>query len=148
MADRLFNMEPLNSRKPTELLAAMNKVRPADDAQLFVYLFLQRLPREVRILLTKKAISDIQSLVEKADDLIAYHRPQQHDVAALAAVNHEVSTTADGEEPPVAAVRKGHKKRGGKQFKGRKQQSRADSVERNSQLCWLYIRFGDKARRC
>jgi fumarylacetoacetate (FAA) hydrolase family protein len=126
----------------------MNKLQPADDAQLFAYLFLQRLPREVRILLTKEDIFDMQSLAEKADDLIAYHRPQQHDVVAVAAVNHEVTATADEEEPLVAAVRKGSKKKGGKQFKGKKQQSHADSLEGNSLLCWLHIRFGDKARCC
>jgi hypothetical protein len=43
MVDHIVNMEPLNGRKPTELLAAMSKYRPADDKHFFAYHFLQRL---------------------------------------------------------------------------------------------------------
>jgi hypothetical protein len=45
--DRLDALEPLNSRKPSEMLAEMNKLKPADNKQYLVYFFLQRLPREV-----------------------------------------------------------------------------------------------------
>jgi hypothetical protein len=77
---------------------------------------------------------------------MALHRPQQHDVAAVA-------DPADGgeDEGAVAAVKKAankkaaNKKRFGKQ---RAQRSRSASIERRSPLCWLHIRFGDKARRC
>jgi hypothetical protein len=83
MVDKLFNMEPLNGCKPTELLATMVKLRSPDHAHLFTYLCLQRLPMEVQILLAKEDVNNMQALLEKADDMVAYHRPQHHDVALV-----------------------------------------------------------------
>jgi hypothetical protein len=135
LAEQLFSMELLNGRKPTELLAAMNKLRPADDAHLFAFLFLQRLPREVRVLLADQDVSNMQAIGEKADDLMAYHRPQSHH--------------PPGEEETVTTVKKGSgKKWGSRQYKQRRQRSCSSSVEKRSPLCWLHIRHGDKARRC
>jgi hypothetical protein len=146
MVDHIVNMEPLNGRKPTELLAAMSKFRPADDKHFFAYHFLQRLPREVRVLLSREPVDNMQSLAEKADGFMALHKPQQHDVAAVAAAE-------DGDEDTaVAAVKRaaaGKKSGGKKRFnKAKRQRSRSNSTERRSPLCWLHIRFGDKARRC
>jgi hypothetical protein len=87
--DRLANMELLGHCKPTELLAAMAKFRPAEDHHFFAYHFLQRLPREVRLLLSQEECRDMQSLAEKADGLMALHVPQHHDVAAIPAEQQE-----------------------------------------------------------
>jgi hypothetical protein len=38
--DKLVNMEPLNGRKPSDLLLNMEKLKPTDENQYFVYLFL------------------------------------------------------------------------------------------------------------
>jgi hypothetical protein len=46
MVDKLFNMELLNNCKATKLLAAMVKLRPADDAHHM----------EVQILLAKEEV--------------------------------------------------------------------------------------------
>jgi hypothetical protein len=142
--DRLVTMEPLNGRKPSELLAAMSKLKPADDKQYFAYFFLQRLPREVRILLSQEPVADMRALAEKADALMALHVPQQHEVAAVAPPDPDDATVA-------AAARSSGAKKGG-HFKKKKQQRRQRSSspgeERRSPLCWLHIRFGDKARRC
>jgi hypothetical protein len=145
MVDHIVNM-PLNGRKPTELWAAMSKFRPADDKHFFAYHFLQRLPREVRVLLSREPVDNMQSLAEKADGFMALHKPQQHDVAAVAAAE-------DGDEDTVVAAVKraaaGKKSGGKKRFsKAKRQRSRSNSTERRSPLCWLHIRFGDKARRC
>jgi hypothetical protein len=143
MVDHIVNMERLNGRKPSELLAAMSKYRPADDRHFFAYHFLQRLPREVRVLLSREPVENMQAIAEKADGFMALHKPQQHDVAAVA-------TREDAEED--APVRKGasFRKGGGKKKFGKqkRQRSRSNSTERRSPLCWLHIRFGDKARRC
>jgi hypothetical protein len=149
--DQIVNMEPFNGRKPSELLAAMSKFRPADDKHFFAYLFLQLLPREVRVLLSHESVDNMQALAEKADGFMALHRPQQHDVAAVGA-------PADGgeDEGAVAAVKKAANKKAAnkkgankKRFrKQRAQRSRSASIERRSRLCWLHIRFGDKARCC
>jgi hypothetical protein len=137
-------MELLNGRKPSEMLAAMNKLKPADDKQFFAYFFLQRLPREVRILLSQEPVADMRALAEKADALMALHVPQQHDVAAVAQPELEEATVA-------AAARNSGSKRAG-QFKKKEHQRQQPSTlpgeERRSPLCWLHIRFGNKARGC
>jgi hypothetical protein len=66
MVDRLMAMEPLGGRKATELLTAMQKLRPPRDNQFFAWAFLQRLPREVRVLLAHDDHSDMRKLAEKA----------------------------------------------------------------------------------
>jgi hypothetical protein len=49
--DKLIAMEPLGGRKLTELLAAMQKLRLPQDEAFFTWAFIQRLLREVRVLL-------------------------------------------------------------------------------------------------
>jgi hypothetical protein len=66
LVDRLVNMEPLGGRKASELLVAMQKYRPPKDEHFFAYHFLQRLPREIRVLLAREDQSDMQKLAEKA----------------------------------------------------------------------------------
>jgi hypothetical protein len=140
--DRLVAMEPLSGRKPSELLADMNKLKPADDKQFFAYFFLNRLPREVRILLSQEPVSDMRALAAKADALMALHVPHQHEVAAVA--------PQDSDDGTVAAAAKGGGKKSApqKKKKHRRQRSQSPNDERRSPLCWLHIRFGDKARRC
>jgi hypothetical protein len=76
-------MEPLSGRKPSALLADMNKLKPAGGKQFFAYFFLNRLPREVHILLLQELVSDMLALAAKADALMALHAPHQHEVAAV-----------------------------------------------------------------
>jgi hypothetical protein len=83
--DKLVSMELLNGRKPSDLLAEMEKLKPSDEQQHFAYHFLQRLPREVRVLLTREPINNTRALAEKADSYMALHQPQSHvDVTAVA----------------------------------------------------------------
>jgi hypothetical protein len=140
--DRLVALEPLNSRKPSEMLAEMNKLKPADNEQYFAYFFLQLLPREVRILLSQEPVADMRGLAAKADTLMALHVPQQHEVAAVVPPDAEDGTVA-------AAARSSGKKTAQrkKKFQHRRQRSQSPD-EKRSPLCWLHIRFGDKARRC
>jgi hypothetical protein len=142
--DQLLQMEPLNGRKPSDMLVEMEKLKPADPNQYFAYMFLHRLPREVRVLLTKEPVDNMRALAEKADAFMALHRPQSHDMAALVA-----ATATDAEEEQVAAVKNTRK---ASQFKGRRKQrpqrGSSPADERKSPLCWLHIRFGEKARCC
>jgi hypothetical protein len=137
--DKLISMEPLNGRKPSDLLVQMERLKPADEKQYFAYHFLQRLPREVRVLLTREPVDNMRALAEKA--YMALHQPQSHDAIAA------VSTTPDADEEAVAAVKGGGRK-GKSSKKKNKQRSYSPSKEKKSPLCWLHIRFGDKARRC
>jgi hypothetical protein len=135
--DKLMQLEPLNGRKPSDMLIEMEKLKPADDKQYFAYMFLQRLPSEVRVLLSKEPIDNMRQLAEKA-----LHQPQSHDVTAPVA-----ATAPKCEEESVAAVKAGGKK-GGQKQKKKKQRNASPFDERRSPLCWLHICFGDKARRC
>jgi hypothetical protein len=140
--DQLLQMEPLNGRKPSDMLVDMEKLRPADPDQYSANMFLHRLPREVRVLLTKEPVDNMRALAEKADAFMALHRPKSHDTAAPVA--------AAAEEDPVAAVK--YAKKGGGHGKGKRRQrpqrGSSPAEEKRSPLCWLHIRFGDKARRC
>jgi hypothetical protein len=147
--DRLVNMEGLNGRKPSELLSAMDKLKPKDANSFYAYHFLQRMPREVRLLLAKKDLSDMRALAAEADDLMALHQPQAHD--AVAAVQPAAQAEATGEDDTVAAVggrpaaKKKQKKKGGKKQRNR---SSSPSIVEKSPLCWAHIRYGDKAYSC
>jgi hypothetical protein len=140
MVDKIVNMEPLGSRKPTELLAAMSRFRPKEDHHFFAYHFLQRLPREIRVLLARDCCKDLQAVAEKADALMALHLPQSHDITAVAPVTDEA--VPGSEEELAAAIQKGGKKKK-KWIKKKRQQE-----EIKSPLCHFHIKFGDKAHRC
>jgi hypothetical protein len=143
MVDKIANMEPLGGRKPTELLAAMAKYRPKEDHHFFSYFFLQRLPREIRVLLARECSKDIQALAEKADELMALHIPQQHDITAVAPVADEAAL---GDEQEIAAaVQKGGRQR---KKKWSKKQHKKEKEDFKSPLCHFHIRYGDKAFRC
>jgi hypothetical protein len=57
--DALVNMELLGARKPSELLAAMEKHKPKNMNSFYVYNFLQSLPREIRVLLARDDMGDM-----------------------------------------------------------------------------------------
>jgi hypothetical protein len=133
MVDKIANMEPLGGRKPTELLTVMAKYRPKDDHHFFAYFFLQRLPREIRILLARDCSKDIQALAEKADELMALHIPQQHDITAIAPVADEAAL---GDEPEVAAAAQ----KGGRQWKKKwtKKQQKKEKEDFKSPQCHFH----------
>jgi hypothetical protein len=101
MVEKLVNLEALGGRKPSELMAAMQKFRPPKDKHFFIYHFLQRLPKEVRILLAHDDFSDPRKLAEKADGLMAIHQPHAPDVTAVAAA---AAGLAIAEQDSVAAA--------------------------------------------
>ena len=70
----LHAMEPLGSRKPSELLADMLEMCPVDQQSniFFAVLFLQRLPRDIRVLLTHEDHTDLRGLAAHADRLVAF----------------------------------------------------------------------------
>jgi hypothetical protein len=118
--DRLSAMEPLNSRKPSESLVAMSKLQLADHWQYFAYFFLQWLPREVRILLSQEPVVDMIALAGKADALMALHKLQQHNMAAVTPPDLEDATVTG------AAKSSGLKKAG--HFKKKKPHCRQRSL--------------------
>jgi hypothetical protein len=60
--DKVVNAPPLGVMKPTELLSVMSKHNPDEDHHFFAYYFLQRLPREVRVLLAREDCKNMQAV--------------------------------------------------------------------------------------
>ena len=123
--EQLFNLPPLGSQKPSELLAEMLRLCPRgqENNAFFNCLFLNKLPRELRILLSEADMADKQALGARADLFAAHNSKQAHDVvAAVAAVS---LSDQEGEETTVAAVRPGggSGQRGGG-WKAKKKQGR------------------------
>jgi hypothetical protein len=67
--EKLMQLEPLGSRKPTELLAEMLELCPRrqESNMFFLFLFLQRLPQELRMMLDKDESLTPHQLTAKAD---------------------------------------------------------------------------------
>ena len=70
----LLTVEPLGCRKPSELLADMWELCPAEKLNniFFAALFLQRLPREIRVMLTHENHSNLHRMAAYADRLVAF----------------------------------------------------------------------------
>jgi hypothetical protein len=165
MVDKLVNLEPLGGRKPSQLMAAMQKLRPPRDEHFFIYHFLQRLPKEVRILLAHEDFSNTRKLAEKADSLMAIHQAHAPDVTAsrdgrkknrggnrrcsrspsplsqhhIHFSQSRAASHAASRTASRAASRDGRKKNRG----GNRRCSRSPSP-----FCHYHIRYGDKARNC
>jgi hypothetical protein len=98
-AERLFAMPALGARKRSELMAEMLEIclRGEEKTELFACLFLQRLPREIRVLLARVDHKDPKELAEQADHFWGLHETP----TSIAAV----TVSGGGEEQLVAAVR-------------------------------------------
>ena len=95
----LLAVEPLGGRKPSKLLADMWELCPNNqhNSIFFAALFLQRLPKEIRVMLTHEDHSDLRRLAAHADRLVAFggrqdivaaavEQPQQEEI--VAAIQH------------------------------------------------------------
>ena len=83
--DSLLKMEPLGTRRPSELLAAMLEACPRGQETniFFTHLFLCRLPAELRIMRGEDDHQDVRNLVTKADKLWALHGQKSGLVASV-----------------------------------------------------------------
>jgi hypothetical protein len=167
--EKLFQMDSLGGRKPSELLTEMMEMCPTghEASPFFLFLFLQRLPKELRIMLGEDDHLDLRATAAKADKLWAVHGHQQH--GTVAAV--EPSSQFEPPAASVAAVRGGFipraNKSGAQRGKGRGRggHSKAASSSLNAGaavytpppaalarqsagLCFYHWSFGDKADKC
>ncbi len=170
--EQLQNLPPLGAQKPSELLAEMLRLCPRgqENNAFFNCLFLNKLPRELRILLLEADMADKQALGARADLFSAHNSKQAHDVVAVVAAVS--SSDQEGEETTVAVIRpgagSGQRSGGGGQrgggWKGKKNQGRgggggsgqqvshtlthADQARVRSGLCFSHFCFGANAKRC
>ncbi len=112
-AERLFQMPALGGRKPSEMMAAMLETCPRGEEKtnLFACIFLQRLPREIRVLLAKADHKDPKTPATQADELWALH-DTSNGGGGVAAVQE--SSDSDF----VAAI-SGDRRRGGGSARGK-----------------------------
>jgi hypothetical protein len=158
--EKMMRLPPLGDRKPSVMLAEMLEFCPAGEATtaVFAFLFLQRLPREIRVLLSEDDPADMRAIAEKADRLIAIHVPQSHDsCAAVAAV--DVADDSD----VVAALQgaRSRKEKGNRRPQQPSPQQKAlgrrfdiskKAQERGTPLrtsmCYYHAKFGEQAKYC
>jgi hypothetical protein len=163
--EALFKMEALGGRKPSELLAQMLELCPRGEEKnpFFLFLFLQRLPRELRVLLGDEALEEPRDLADKADKLWALHSHQHGVIAAV---------EAEEDDAPVAAVKpagQSYRGRGGRKGgRGRGRgggggtgsggshnaepvtpnQAPAALARMSTGLCHFHWTYGEKAQKC
>jgi hypothetical protein len=165
--EKLVSSQGLGGQKPSELLASMLQLCPAGEGntRLFRFLYLQRLPRELRILLSEDAASPLHALAARADILWSHNSSRGSGILAAAV------SAADAEEEPgqVAAVRGGGARggRGGRSGRGGKKNNRGnqrgqpdasggggavqdgqapvDFARAGSGLCHAHFVYGNKA---
>jgi hypothetical protein len=157
--EKLFAMSALGSRKPSDLMASMLEICPRGEekTELFACLFLQRLPREIRVLLAKADHKDPKALADEADQLWGMHDTP----ATLAPV-----LAADlPEDAMLAAVCRDHGGRGGCGDRGSRgrggrdrgaggagQQDNEPDISREARLaaglCVKHWRYGEAATSC
>ena len=142
----LTTVEPLGGRRPSELLASMLELCPRGEeaSPFFFYHFLQRLPREIRVLLADEDAANMRAVAEKADRLMILHKPQSHEVGVAA-----VAPLSD-EDEAVAAVTGGSRRRAAhKKKKAKKGSSNNSNKSGDKQgLCYFHNKFGERAHRC
>jgi hypothetical protein len=99
--------------------------RGQENNAFFNCLFLNKLPRELRVLLSEADMADKQVLGALADLFAAHNSKQAHDVGAAVAAGP--SSEQEGEETTVAAIRPG----AGSGQHGGEQRAAAGGVRRN-----------------
>ena len=153
--EKLHQLEPLGGRKPSELLAIMLEICPRgqDTSLFFQYLFLQCLPRELRIMLAEDDHADLRKTAEKADNLWAIHTKQSHDV--VAALEPEADSDIVAAIPSRGNGARGGGRSGGSRGGGRAPNSNQQDVstprslaQQSAGLCFYHWSFGDKATKC
>jgi hypothetical protein len=105
--EQLFSLPYQAAQKPSKLLVEMLSLCPRgqENNAFFNCLFLNKLPRELRILLSEADMADKQALGARADLFATHNHKQAHDVvAALDAVS---LLEPEGKETTMATVHPG-----------------------------------------
>ena len=163
--EMIMAMPSLGARKPSQMMAAMLELCPPGQEQspFFICCFMQRLPRELRILLSEADTTNLKLLTDRADALHGH----MHEAMAVAAVE----SLHLEEEYSVQPVRQGGGARryptqpvnppgGAKKKQGTEQLAAGNAaaakqepeISRQARLavgmCLPHWRWGDKARTC
>jgi hypothetical protein len=155
-AEKLFAMPALGARKPSDLMAAMLEICPRGEekTELFACLYLQRLPRELRILLARADHKDPKALADEADKLWGMHVTPADQLAALAIDVEQPEGTLTVMRPAADAARgrSGRGRRGRNAGGGGQRPPMESQASREARLtaglCIKHWRYGDQANSC
>ncbi len=114
--EKLLSLRVMGQQKPSELQAEIIRICPGGEENFVFFncLFLQKLPRELRVLLSEADMADTRLLSGQADQLWA-HVQLHHDTVAVAAESDD----ADGAVAAEQSARGGQgNRRGGQQLRG------------------------------
>ena len=129
-AEKLMALPTLGDRKPSDLLATMLEICPRgwEKENFFTFLFMSRLPLNVRVLLKGVPTANLQLLAEAADEASALHSPAGNYVNNINVAGQNVHVLAQEQENLVAAL----KSAGFKQGKGKKGNFRSGPGKKDS----------------
>jgi hypothetical protein len=142
------------------MLAEMLEYCPAGESTtaVFAFLYLQRLPREIRVLLSEDDPANMRAIAEKVDRLIAMHMPQSLDTCAavtaedsfedadvVAALQGARSCKDKGSERPQQAPTQ--QKELGRRIDLAKKGPEPGRSFRTS-MCYYHAKFGERAKHC
>jgi hypothetical protein len=152
--EQLTQHRPIPGQRPSEVLAELTQFCPLGESntKIFRLLYLSRLPRELRIILSEDTDSPLTALAARADQLWS-HTPQHGSgVAAVSSSDTDGEVAAIGRGRNRGAKRGNNKPRGGGGGgRGRGSHQDADSARQEqlaSGLCWAHWRFGEEAYTC
>jgi hypothetical protein len=112
--EKLHQMDALGGRRPSDLLHEMTELCPTgyEESPFFLFLFLQRLPNELRIVLGEADNhEDVQATAAKADKLWSLHNHQQHGM--VAGVDSSLLSLPSPPSATIAVVKPGQPMKGG-----------------------------------
>lgn len=161
---QLLTAEELGDRKPTELLRRMRHLigdNPAAlDASILRELFLQRLPQQVRMILSVSSTETLDSLAQMADKIMDVGAPsisaiERRDSSHFAPVrddrldrllqaNEELNRKMDQLAAELSLLKADHRRNTSRQ----RRQSRDRSPSLPRSVCWYHHRYGARARQC
>jgi hypothetical protein len=150
--ERQFKMGELGpQQKPSELLAHLVELAPADEleSKYLIFLFIQRLPKILRMQLGDDLDLDLRDISETADRLWSIHaHDMASSVAAVAAAepaDEESGQTGEKKQFQQA----GHRGNGAKGGSAAAPAAITGKAERlASGLCRYHWKFGEEARIC
>jgi hypothetical protein len=143
----LSRVEPLGGRRPSELLVTMLELCPRghEASPFFAYLFLQRLPREIRVLLADDDTANMRAIAEKADRYLVLHTPQAHE-SSLVAITQPAESEEDDTMAATTAQQRG--KRWKKKNFSKRGKQQQQQQQKSTSICTFHLRYGEKARKC
>jgi hypothetical protein len=165
--EKLQRISSLGGQRPTEMLADLVQLCPTGETgtKLFRIAFLQRLPRELRVILAEDTTSTLPALAARADLLWAHNSLQPHDqgyaVAAIPPPDGEapVAAVASQQQPRGGGGNRGFRQRGGRGRGGNNGGGSQPAGQMNpsgplanartaSGLCNAHWKYGDQAWAC